>query len=77
MQVALPVQLAAKPPDFSLLAELQQGPQSELNRLALSLEAGCPESLLHKPIVDHNIRSHAMCIPHYDYTHCDSWALGL
>jgi hypothetical protein len=38
------VQFAAKPADFGLLAQAQQGPQSEFNRLALGLEAGCPES---------------------------------
>jgi hypothetical protein len=56
------VQLAAKPPDFGLLAQPQQAPQPELNRLALGLEAGGPERLLHEPIVDHNVGSQLMCI---------------
>jgi hypothetical protein len=66
------VQLAAKPPDFGLLAEAQQGSQSQFNRLALGFEASCLESLLHELIVDHNVGSQLMCILYCDYTHAGS-----
>ena len=56
--MTLPGDLPFQIPRLFLGAQLQQGPQSELDRFSLGLGSRGPQRLLHELVIDLDIRAH-------------------
>jgi hypothetical protein len=58
MQIAVPLDLAAKAADGSLRARLNEQPQAGLDRCPLRPCHSAAHGLAHQAIIDLNVRSH-------------------
>jgi hypothetical protein len=58
IKIAFPVELPPKLAGFRLPPHLQQGPESELNRLTPGLKTGGEDGLRHEIFVDDDICRH-------------------
>jgi hypothetical protein len=63
VQIALPVHSAPKPPDFRLLPQPEQSPQTFFHCLAFSFDASDPKRVAHQLVINNDIGPHDVYAP--------------